>query len=240
MAHLSTNWITEKHIDFEYKKYLLLGYLKGVSESFTETKLYPSLSELVTHYRNVIALRDKKKDLFNSFPERLTGTDLSGFNLIYEKLLNDDQLMNEIENIIEFSIPQFEKYITEGKSIYDFIESKINIFPVGIMPLNADEGYLLLKYNPKGDTLVYEYQITIFENPDERYRGISTNFLCSYTSSIQNTFENIKQDLIRYNRKLPNPATYVIESDLNVPLQETLLPMARRTLVKYVASGSKS
>src|SRR5688572_6479528 len=226
MAQLSNNWITEKHIDFEYKKYLLLGYLQGVSESFTESKLYPSLSELVTHYRNVIALREKKKDLFNSFPERLTGADLSGFNMIYEKLLNDDQVMSEIENIIEFSIPQFEKYISEGKAIYDFIESRINIFPVGIIPLNADEGYLLLKYNPKGDTLVYEYQITIFENPDERYRGISTNFICSYASTLQNSFENIKQDLIRYNRKLPNPATYVIESDLNVPLQETLLPLA--------------
>jgi hypothetical protein len=108
------------------------------------------------------------------------------------------------------------------------------------MPLNADEGYLLLKYSPAGDTLVYEYQITIFENPDERYRGISTNFLCAYSKSIQNSFESIKQDLIRYHNKLPNPATYVIESELQVPLQETLLPLARRTLVKYVAAGSKS
>ena len=240
MSLLSTNWITEKHIDFEYKKYLLLGYLQKVSDDFVESKLYPSLSELVSHYRNLIALRDKKKDLFNSFPERLTGTDVSGFNLMYEKLLNDDQVMSEIENIIDFSIPKFEKYISEGKTIYDFIESKINIFPVGIMPLNADEGYLLLKYNKQDETLVYEYQITIFENPDERYRGISTTFLCSYSKSIQNTFENIKQDLIRYHHKLPNPATYVIESDLQVPLQETLLPLARRTLVKFVAAGSKN
>ena len=240
MAQLSTNWITEKLIDFEYKKYMLLGYLQKVSEEFTESKLYPSLSELVSHYRNVVALRDKKKDLFNSFPERLSGTDLKGFNLMYEKLLDDDQVMSEIESIIDFSIPKFEQYISEGKAIYDFIESRINIFPVGIMPLNADEGYLLLKYSPQGDTLVYEYQITIFENPEERYRGISTNFICAYSKSIQNSFENIKQDLIRYHQKLPNPATYVIESELQVPLQETLLPLARRTLVKFVANGSKT
>src|SRR6187402_3170069 len=129
MALLSNNWITEKHIDFEYKKYMLLGYLQRVSEDFTESKLYPSLSELVSHYRNVVALRDKKNDLFNSFPERLTGTDLKGFNLMYEKLLGDDQIMGQIESIIDFSIPKFEQYIAEGKAIYDFIESKINIFP---------------------------------------------------------------------------------------------------------------
>lgn len=236
MNSLSANWITEKHIDFEYKRYLLLGYLQQVSENFTESRLYPSLSELVSHYRNVISIRDNKKNLYDSFPERLSGTDLSGFKMIYQKILNDDQIMQEIESIVEFSIPQFEKYIAEGKAIYDFIESRLSIFPVGIIPLHADEGYLLLKYAPGGDTLVYEYQITIFENPDEKYRGISTQFICAYSQSIHNTFENIKQELIRYHRKMPNPATYVIESELQVPLQETLLPMAKRTLVKYVAT----
>ena len=236
MNNLSANWITEKHIDFEYKRYLLLGYLQKVSENFTESRLYPSLSELMTHYKNVVAIRDNKKSLYESFPDKLTGADLNGFKMIYQKILNDDQLMQEIENIIDFSIPQFEKYISEGKAIYDFIESRMSIAPVGIIPLHADEGYLLLKYSPGGDTLVYEYQITIFENPVEKYRGISTQFLCSYTQSIHNTFENIKLDLIRYHRKLPNPATYVIESELQVPLHETFLPLAKRTLVKYVAS----
>ena len=235
---LSANWITEKHIDFEYKKYLLLGYLQRVNENFTESKLYPSLSELMSHYRNVTSIRENKRSLFDSFPERLSGADLSKFNMIYEKLVNDDQVMNEIESIIEFSIPQFEKYISEGKAMYDFIESKLNIAPVGIIPLHADEGYMLLKFSPTGDTLVYEYHITIFENPDERFRGISTQYLCSYTSSINNTFENIKQDLIRYHHKLPNPATYVIESELKLPLEETLLPLAKRTLVKFVATHS--
>lgn len=240
MAELSVNWITEKHIDFEYKKYLLLGYLQKVSENFTESKLYPSLSELVSHYRNVVSLRDNKKNLYDSFPDKLSGADFSGFKMIYQKMLSDDQIMQEIENILEFSIPQFEKYIAEGKAIYDFIESRMSIAPVGIIPLHADEGYLLLKYAPGGATLVYEYQITFFESSVEKYRGISTQFICSYAQSIHNTFENIKLDLIRYHLKLPNPATYVIESDLAVPLQETLLPLAKRTLVKYVATQAKN
>lgn len=235
MSTLSVNWITEKHIDFEYKKYLLLGYLQKVSENFTESKLYPSLAELLNHYRNVIAIRDNKRSLFDSFPERLAGTDLKKFNLMYEKLLADDQIMSEIESIVEFSIPQFEKYISEGKSIYDFIESRISISPVGIIPLHADEGYLFISYSPSGDTLVYEYHITIFESPEEKYRGISTEYLTTFSRSVGTTFENIKGELIRYHRKMPNPATYVVESELQVPLQETLLPLAKRSLVRFVA-----
>ena len=115
MASLSPDWITEKRIDFEYKKYLLLGYLQGVSEQFTESRLYPWLSELITHYRNVVALRDHKKSLYDSFPERLSGTVLKGFRLMYEKILQDDHLMQEIESIVEYSIPKFEKYLQEDR-----------------------------------------------------------------------------------------------------------------------------
>lgn len=236
MEALSKNWITEKHIDFEYKKYILLAYLQHVSENFNEAKLYPSLSELVSHYRNLISLRNSKKNMYESFPERLATTDVNSFKIIYEKILEDDQLMQEIENIISFSIPQFEKQLAEGKKIYDFLDSKISIFPVGIVPLQINEGYLFLKIGKEKETRVYEYQITLFENPDERYRGICTQFVCSYEKSLNNTFENIKGDLIRYHKKLPNPATYVIETELTIPLEETFLPMAKRVLMKYVGN----
>lgn len=231
---LSDNWITENHIDFEYKKYLLLAYLQHVSECFDETRLYPALSELVKHYRNVISLREQKHSLFNAFPEKLTQTDLHHFRLVYEKLCSDDALMSEIENIIAFSIPQFEYHLAEGKKIYDLLESKMNIFPVGIVPLHTDAGYFFISNGDLPQTLVYEYQITIFDQPTERYRAIGVQYLMAYEKTLRNTYENIKHDLLDYNRSLPNPATYVIESEMTLPVEDTLLPMAKRSLVKYL------
>lgn len=231
---LSDNWITEQHIDFEYKKYLLLAYLQHVSERFEETRLYPALSELVRHYRNLVSLREQKKSLFDTFPEKLSQADLQHFKLVYEKLCTDDQLMREIENIIAFSIPQFEQHLAEGKKIYDFIESKLNIYPVGIVPLHTDAGYLFLRNGDHTETAVFEYQITIYDQPNERYRAIGLQYVTSYEKTIRNTYENIKHDLLHYNKNLPNPATYVIESELTLPLEDTLLPLAKRTLVKYL------
>lgn len=235
MERLNENWITENHIDFEYKKYLLLAYLQHVSEKFEETRLYPALSELVAHYRNLIALRESKKNLLESFPGTLTQADFTNFKLVYEKLAEDDKLMQEIENIIEFSIPQFEFHLAEGKKIYDFIESQIKIFPVGIMPIHTDSGYLFLQCGTKSETRVYEYLVTIFDQPDERYRAISLQYITSYEKTLRNSYENIKHDLLMYNRMLPNPATYVIESELVVPIEDTFLPLAKRTLVKYLS-----
>ncbi|MBL7923833.1 MAG: hypothetical protein JNL88_06515 [Bacteroidia bacterium] len=231
---LSDNWITEQHIDFEYKKYLLLAYLQHVSERFEETRLYPALSELVKHYRNLVALRDQKKNMFESFPEKLSGADLQHFKLVYEKLCDDDHLMREIETIINFSIPQFEQHLAEGKKIYDFIESKLNIYPVGIVPLHTDAGYLLLRNGDFNETVVFEYQISIFDQPAERYRAIGLQYVASFEKTLRNTYENIKGELLQYNRNLPNPATYVIESELTLPLEDTLLPLAKRSLVRFL------
>ncbi|MFN0189937.1 MAG: hypothetical protein ACKVQV_14650 [Bacteroidia bacterium] len=196
--------------------------------------MYPALSELVKHYRNLVALRDQKNSLYNSFPEKLNSADLQNFKLVYEKLSTDDRLMTELESIINFSIPQFEQHLAEGKKIYDFIESKLNIYPIGIVPLHTDAGYLLLKNGDKNETVVFEYQITIFDQPTERYRAIGVQYVNSFEKTLRNTYENIKGDLLRYNKNLPNPATYVIESELTLPFEDTLLPLAKRTLVKYL------
>src|SRR5205085_104604 len=111
---------------------------------------------------------DNKKNLFEKFPERLSRADFERFRIIYEKIVEDDAVMQEIESIIDFSIPQMESYLKEGKKIYDSIEEHFNIFPVGIVPLSNDAGYLFLKLTTETETRVYEYQVSIFEHPDER------------------------------------------------------------------------
>ncbi len=238
MTALNKNWITEKYIDFEYKKYVLLAYLQHVSENFTENKLYPFLSDLVEHYRNLKFLKDSKKNLFEKFPGRISKTDFEQFQLIYEKIVEDDTIMKEIESIIDFSMPQMENYLRDGKKIYDFVEEHVKIFPVGVVPLSNESGYLFLKMQSDIETKVYEYQVSIFENPDERFRGIHIHYVTSYEKNLINTFEAIKSDLLRYNKKLPNPATYVIEAALDIPFDETFLPIAKRVLVKRISGAA--
>ncbi len=228
---LSKNWLTEKHIDFEYKKYVLLAYLKEVHDKFEANYLYPSLSELIAHYRQILSIKENKQNLKDAFPQRLQKLDMERLILSYEKIMEDDALMAELETIIDFSIPQFKLQLSEGKKIYDFVEGNLSIYPIGVMPLYPEQGYMFIK-NGNADTAVYEYQITIFEQPDEKYRGIHTTYVRSYGKSFTNTYEFIKIDLIRGNQKLPNPATFVIESELTLPMEQTLLPIAKRALVK--------
>ena len=52
---------------------------------------------------------------------------------------------------------------------------------------------------------------------------------------MTNTYESLKADLIRHRTDLPNPAVYAVEIDLGFPVDETLLPIAKRSLVKYIS-----
>ncbi len=234
MTQLNANWLVEGLIDFEYKKYMLLAYLQEVSKNFSEHKLYPFMMDLVNHYNNLVDLRENKRLVSDKFPKQITQVDLENFHLEFEKLMGDDKCIAEVEAILEYAIPRMNEHLKEGKDLYEFVEGKLNIFPIGIMPLHPDFGYLMLCNPATNDTPVYEYQITIFESAKEKYRGIKTEFVDLYQRSISNTFEHIKSDLIHRNKTLPNPATYVIESDLSFPVQETFLPVAKRSLVRYI------
>jgi hypothetical protein len=146
--------------------------------------------------------------------------------------------MQEIEQIIAYAMAQMNPAIQIGKEIYDFVESRLNINPIGIIPLMPYHGYFSLRNGKEHTCFIYEYQITIFEGKDDKYRGININFLENYEYSIVNTPEAMKLKLINRNKFMPNPAVYYVHSDITFPLEQTLLPVAKRSLVKYISNAA--
>jgi hypothetical protein len=116
------------------------------------------------------------------------------------------------------------------------VEEKISITPVGIIPLDIQEGYFFLSSGNIKSTRVYHYRLSFFEKHDEKFRSIKTSYIDLRQRSIAHSFEHIKSDLIKHRNELPNPAVYSIETSLSFPVDETLLPIAKRSLVKYISS----
>ena len=234
MKSLSETWFAEGYIDFELKKYMLLAYLQEINKYFNENKLYPLLGDLIFHYNNIVAFRENKKYLQEHFPKKLSGIQMQKLQLLYEQLIEDDELMQELEEIINYSASTMKCTIQNGTGLYEFVDDKIDISPVGIIPLDTQEGYFFLSSGNTHSTRVYHYRLSIFEKHDEKYRSMKTSYLDMRQRSISHTYENIKAELIRYKNDLPNPAVYSIETDLSFPVDETLLPVAKRRLVKYI------
>jgi hypothetical protein len=238
MKTLSETWFAEGYIDFELKKYTLLAYLQEINTGFLEKKLYPQLADIIFHYNNMLIFRDNKKLLQDQFPRRLTGIQIEKLTLLYQQVIEDDELMKELEDIIDYASGKMQKTIKDGAEIYEFVEEKIIIMPVGIVPLDNTEGYFFLINGNQKDMLVYQYRLTIFEKHDEKYRGIKTDFIDSWYRTITATNEQIKLDLIRKKPELPNPAVFAIETSHRFPIEETLLPVAKRYLVKFISAAA--
>jgi len=234
MKTLSETWFAEGYIDFELKKYTLLAYLQEVNKCFNESKLYPQLSDVIFHFNNLVSFREKKKFLQLQFPKKLNGVQLEKLRLLYEQMVQDDELMQELEEIINYSASTMKSTINSGVEIYEQVEDKISIYPVGIIPLDNKEGYFFLNTTTNKETLVYHYRLSLFEKQDEKYRSIKSTYVNSWSRNFVTTFESIKSELIRYRSQLPNPAVFSIDAGLSLPVEETLLPIAKRSLVKYI------
>jgi hypothetical protein len=235
MKSLSETWFAEGYIDFELKKYTLLAYLQHVNSYFNQNKLYPQLADIIFHYNNIVAFRENRRFLQDHFPKQLTEINIKELQVEYERIIEDNELMKELEEIVHYSAQKIKSAIQNGTEIYEFVEDKLTIEPVGIIPLDTNEGYLLINDGRFNTTVAYQYHLTIFEKHDEKYRGIRTDFVHQWIRSVSNTSENIKAELIRNRKELPNPAVYNIETALAYPMEETLLPIAKRSFVKYIS-----
>lgn len=235
MKTLSETWFADGYIDFELKKYTLLAYLQEIHQHFNQNKLYPQLADIIFHYNNLAAFRENKKYLQEQFPKKLTGMQIEKLQVLYEQMIGDDELMQELEEIINYATEEMKGAISSGTEIYEFVEDKLIIFPVGLIPLDSQEGYFFLSEGNYSDTRVYQYRLSFFEKHDEKYRSIRTEYIDSWARNLVNTYENIKAELIRVKTTLPNPAVYSIETELKFPVDETLLPIAKRSLVRYIS-----
>jgi hypothetical protein len=104
--------------------------------------------------------------------------------------------------------------------------------------LYVDEGYLFVTQPPEKETNVYRYQVTLFNQSAEPLRGIHTEFLLTAERSLSNTYENLKLNLIKQFVGLPNPSVYLVSSKVKFPYAQTLMPVAKRLLVRQITKSA--
>ncbi|MCS6978997.1 MAG: hypothetical protein N2050_02640 [Flavobacteriales bacterium] len=230
---LSPTWITDGHVDLEYKSYVILGYLQSVAAYFRSHRLYPVLADLIQHYKDLQNLKDKA-ELFESGTATVSGVDWEKLLLIYEKKMPESQVMEELMDIVSFAIPHFAESIQEGRVRYEEAEKLIALEAVGVMPLHQDEGYVILEDQENAENRVYSYHVTLYEKPGEKFKAIHTAYVSSYPTSLRYHFRQIKQELIRERPDWPNPAVFGAVSVKPLPFYETFFPIVRRLLAEVI------
>lgn len=230
MTKLNKNWLTEGVLDFEYKKYVLLAYLQCVKAAFSRQELFPELTELHDHLNVGLQLRKEKEALQHLFPKIPVKVDMKERRIRYEPVFTDEKFLSELIDILDYALPLLSQTFVEGNNRIEEIQAELIFSPVGIMPLRNEEGYLFISSSRSFETTIYRYNVTLYNTAVQR--EVKTVLVDSVRKGISTTYENIKLGLTKKYHQLPNPATYIVESKRDYPLQETLLPLAKQLMVR--------
>ncbi len=224
--------------DLEMNQYRVLGGIKEYHSELTKKKVYPTLAELI-HLASILEnIMENKSKLNNAFPKHIKDFDLKNQKVNFETIGKFAPDVEFLFELINWAYPLIKNEIEEAIVLYDFVEDNIEIGNVGLVPLNKNEGYFLVPSNKDSKIQVHRFESTIFSSESEKYRSLKTKLVQEIEKAVvEKSPESIKLDLIKQYTDLPNPATFICDTDLDFPFDETIFPVAKRKLMTMVASA---
>jgi hypothetical protein len=223
--------------DVEKTQYQILGGLKQACAAFEEQRVYPHLGRLVELHGALRTVLKRTEDFRTPETGQITGLDWEEKVLTYEWPELEDTEMAVVEDLIRWALPHLREAIEEGRRVYEHVEDNMELETVGIVPSYLQEGYLMVPEREAGQLHVLRYQLSIIQEEGEKHRALRTVHCKTVEENGVDVHPStVKLDLLEERRDLPNPATYFSNTALDVPYQETLLPVVKRRLIRRLAS----
>lgn len=235
-GRLSIDLFTKSQDDVEKRQYVILAGLKKISKEFQYYKIYPSLNELIELHKTLKDVMKRLADLRGTFPKRIEKIDWVNRTIEHEVVFVDGTDLSAVDDLISWALPHIEWVIAEGIAIHEYVENKLSVEHVGILPHYRDEGYFFVPDNVEKKLNVFRFEASIFQSSDDPYRTLRTKYLRSISQlGAQIAPGSIKLQLIREEKELPNPATYTVETQLTFPFEEAIMPVAKRKLIQVIS-----
>jgi hypothetical protein len=236
MTKLFENWMTEGLIDFEYKKYQQLAYLQATNAEFKGMGIYPVLIDIIQHQRFIREIHSGLLELSNLFYKDLESIDFQQAKLYYISFKRSGEFMEEVDKITGFALSKFTGQIEQGQVIAELVEDQLEFDPVAIIPIYNREGYDLLSQERSSTIHAFQYKVNLIQYAGDRFRNISIWLIGVFKTTILHMLEKIKLELTNEIKKLSNLATFRLHSRQPFPIEETLLPIGKKLLLKTVSA----
>lgn len=216
--------------DAEAAQYRILAGLRDAQHAFSRNRVYPHLADLIRVRRGLRALLDGLDEYNELRPGRLSGIDWEAGTLLYDAEEEDPPLL--ASDLAQWAMPLLTEAIEEGRTLFEFVDGRSGLEAVGLIPSYQAEGYLLVPQDGGGlGTL--RYRVSVLADSHGRYRSLRTTPVPVALSPLAPP-QAWKQALIDAHPDLPNPATYRLAADVQFPVEETMLPIAKRKLLRLV------
>lgn len=216
--------------DAEAARYRVLAALAETREAFRALRVAPWLDGLVTAHRGLRALVD--------------GADaVEGTGAVVDVDWEEGRLVREgpraplAVGLARWALPHVEAAIAEGRALYEFAAARAALRAVGLEPPYRDEGFLLVRDGRAVRAL--RYRLSPLAGPDGTYRALRTVPLDTALDPLAPPTV-WKATLAEAAPDLPAPAAYHVQADVDLPVDATLMPVAKRKLLGLVGTWGEA
>ena len=242
---MELDWIIQEPIDFEYKQYLILDYVKKAEEKIDRFEIYPTFQELAIHFASMGRIKEHGQFItLKRLPEEIDDEILIT-DLIYNTIrFKDEEERNEILSIVEFAYEKFKDLFLIAKSAWSIINESVSLDLYRNKEM-MHSGYGTFHFEYNDELYIYDYKI-------QRLTKKTSENKC-YMTKIYQGDKNVDVDNIITTKSsfIPNGENYDgINSGLSYPifkvsftqsfpLEGSLLSLTRRKVMNYIFQSVK-
>lgn len=246
---MDLNWIIQEPIDFEYKQYLILDYVKKAEEKLDKFELYPTFQELAIHFASMSRVKDHGQFItLKELPEEVDDEILIT-DLIYNTILyNSKEDKESILYTAEYANEKFKDLFMMAKSLWSVVNDSISLeLKNNLDKAKGGWGYFYFVYD--NQTHLYEYSI-------KRLKSTTQENKCNITKLYQGEVKNIHELIVLHgpsgitsdrfmtnNNKTPDDLLdlpiFKVSFTQSFPLEGSLLSLARRKVMNYIFQSIK-
>ncbi len=216
--------------DAEAARYRILAGLADAQQAFTDCRVAPYLADLVALHRGLTALISGAAAV--EPPGAVVDVDWAAGRLVRERPPAPLAV-----DLARWARPRVEAAIVEGRTLYEFAAEHAALEAIGIVPSYRDEGFLLVRDGRAVQVL--RYQISPLAGTDGRYRALRTVRLDA-TLDPSAPPRSWKAELSRAAPELAAPAAFHLQAEVDLPVEETLVPVAKRKLLGLVQAWGEA
>ena len=211
--------------DAESARYRVLAGLAEAHDAFTRNRVSPHLGGLIRLHAGLRALLNNADAVRPLGPA--VGVDWEAGRLVREEAAPAPLAVD----LARWALPRIEAALVEGRTLYEFADEHAEIQAVGLLPGYRSEGFLLVADGAHVTAL--RYHVSPITGPDGRYQALRTSRVDVALDPLEPP-QAWKSALARAAPDLACPAAFRLRAEVDLPVEETLVPVAKRKLLGMV------
>ncbi len=233
--NLDINKITSCGSDWETNRYTLLNIIKGWQSDLRKNKLFPV-------YGYSLQLHDKFTSILNENIEskdwlerEVRGAFVDDHLVVLEKAHQISSQLDKLIDFVQWGLNINNDVIEEAEAIKQFVYDSVDIITVSEADKYKGKGFIFIPDNSKRLLKIFLYELSITWIVDEPEEFLEMTLLRSIPFEVIDvSYEEVIHKFIKYNNKLYDPMVYLGKTELDLPFNETVLPVIKDKLLESV------